>query len=404
MQTALALSGGGYRASVFHLGVLGRLARENELENVTFLSTVSGGSLVTGLVFTLNDNAWPTSQQFLEKVLPAARKVFTTTDLQKSLLQSVSRNLFLLFGSRAAALSRLIQEQWGVTISVRELPKSPRWMINATCYETGKDWRFERFRMGDYLFGYSYDTDQVKLADAMTASAGFPGLIGALELDVSPMKWFEYTTSTSAAGEVSNSPDAIQSRKTQPKAQLFSNKVHLWDGGVYDNHGLEGLHDFRTGWSDKFEFLIVSDAAGRSGMEQYSKGYKAIGRLMTGIQMNQIRSLRTRAILERIQNHNDKGVFLQTGKSVHYILNNIQRTPDNADHIDNVLQQPGFIEQANQGTLDAAQAAQVASYPTVIHRLSDSDFQLIYQHGFETANAILSSYYPESFKLLPAES
>ena len=400
MQTALALSGGGYRASVFHLGVLSRLAREQQLENVTFLSTVSGGSLVTGLLFTLNENTWPTSQQYLEKVLPAARKLFTTTDLQKSLLQRVSQNLFLLFGNRAQALSKLIQEKWGVTISVSQLPKSPRWMINATCYETGKNWRFERFRMGDYLFGYSNDTDQVKLADAMAASSGFPGLIGALKLDITPMKWFEYNTNVKAGDEVADSPGKIQTRKTQPKTQLFSDKIHLWDGGAYDNHGLEGLHDFRTGWSDKFEFLLVSDAAGRGGMEHYSPGAKAIGRLMTGIMMNQVRSLRTRSILERIQNHDDKGVFLQTGKSVKYILNNIQRTKDNGDYIDNVLKQPGFIDRASQGTLSQEQAEQVANFATVIRQLSETEFQLIYQHGFETANAILSSYYPQSFKLI----
>jgi NTE family protein len=400
MQTALALSGGGYRASVFHLGVLARLAREEKLENVTFLSTVSGGSLVIGLVFTLNNNIWPTSQQYLEIVLPAARKLFTTTDLQKSLLQKISQNLFLLFGTRSQALSRLIQEKWGVNISVKQLPTSPRWMINATCYETGKNWRFEQFRMGDYKFGYSYDTDQVKLSDAMAASAGFPGLIGALELDISSIKWFEYTSNVQAGDEVSDSPGKIQARKTQPKTQLFSNKVHLWDGGVYDNHGLEGLHDFRTGWSDKFEFLLVSDAAGRGGMEHYLPGAKALSRLITGIMMNQVRSLRTRSIIERIQNHDDKGVFLQTGKSVKYILNNIQRTKDNGVYIDEVLKQPGFIDRASQGTLNQEQAEQVANFPTVIRKLEEAEFQLIYQHGFETANAVLSSYYPQSFKLI----
>jgi NTE family protein len=400
MNIALALSGGGYRASVFHLGVLARLAREEQLENVTFLSTVSGGSLVTGLVFALNGYQWPASQQYLDKVLPEARRIFTTTDLQKSLLQRVSQNLFLLFGNRAQALSRLMQEQWGVTITLNQLPKSPRWLINATCYETGKNWRFERFRLGDYLFGYSYDTQQVKVADAMAASAGFPGLIGALALDVSTLRWFDYTAATSAAGEVADSPDQIQARKTRPKTEIFSQKVHLWDGGAYDNHGLEGLHDFRTGWSDKFEFLLVSDAAGRGGMEQYKPGAGALGRLMTGIMMNQVRSLRTRAILERIQNHDDKGVFVQTGKSFNYILKNIQPTKDNRAYIDQVLKQPGFIDQASQGTLSAEQAEGVASFPTVIRRLKEDEFQLIYQHGFETANAVLSSYYPDNFMLL----
>ena len=54
MKITLAL-GGGFRATVFHLGVLARLARENHMEDVILLSTVSGGSLCTGLVFALNE-------------------------------------------------------------------------------------------------------------------------------------------------------------------------------------------------------------------------------------------------------------------------------------------------------------------------------------------------------------
>ena len=45
MKLGLALSGGGFRATVFHLGVLDRLAAENLLESVSFMSTVSGCSI-----------------------------------------------------------------------------------------------------------------------------------------------------------------------------------------------------------------------------------------------------------------------------------------------------------------------------------------------------------------------
>ena len=45
MKIGLALSGGGFRATIYHLGVLARLAEQNRLEEVTFISTVSGGSL-----------------------------------------------------------------------------------------------------------------------------------------------------------------------------------------------------------------------------------------------------------------------------------------------------------------------------------------------------------------------
>ena len=65
----LALSGGGYRASVFHLGMLARLSEEGWLENVKFLSTVSGGSLVTGLIIQVNENQWPTSERYITQVL-----------------------------------------------------------------------------------------------------------------------------------------------------------------------------------------------------------------------------------------------------------------------------------------------------------------------------------------------
>ncbi len=45
-RLGLALSGGGFRASFFHLGVLRRLAEFDLLRHVTTLSTVSGGSIV----------------------------------------------------------------------------------------------------------------------------------------------------------------------------------------------------------------------------------------------------------------------------------------------------------------------------------------------------------------------
>ena len=45
-KTGLALSGGGLRASLFHIGVLGRLAELDLLRQVDVISTVSGGSII----------------------------------------------------------------------------------------------------------------------------------------------------------------------------------------------------------------------------------------------------------------------------------------------------------------------------------------------------------------------
>ena len=45
-KLGLALSGGGFRASLFHIGVLARLAEEDLLRQVHALSCVSGGSII----------------------------------------------------------------------------------------------------------------------------------------------------------------------------------------------------------------------------------------------------------------------------------------------------------------------------------------------------------------------
>jgi NTE family protein len=386
MKITFALSGGGFRASVFHLGVIARLACEDQLENVILLSTVSGGSLCAGLVYALNGFEWPGSQVFLERIEPRARQLITSIDMQGQLIRRVLGTFWTLLETRADDLSTLLKKNWNVTASLKDLPSTPRWMINATCYETGKNWRFERFRMGDYMFGYTNDTD-VPLSDAMAASAGFPGLIGALNFNTGGRQWFQYQDNSDAIQKLAL-PEEEQ-RWTKVSIQPKYPTVHLWDGGVYDNHGLEGIHNFETGWSKRFGFLIVSDAAGRSGEEIYRKGIPAIMRLSTGIMMNQVRSLRTRAILERLQNHKmeDQGVFLQMGHTCQNILKN-------SNHLD-------WLPAFQAGAMPEADVMKAFNTPTTIRKLTIEEYECLYQHGYEVANTTLHAYYPADFDNIP---
>jgi NTE family protein len=59
LSIGLALSGGGTRAALFHLGVLRFLAEQGRIGEVKYISTVSGGSLITALVLKANHYAWP---------------------------------------------------------------------------------------------------------------------------------------------------------------------------------------------------------------------------------------------------------------------------------------------------------------------------------------------------------
>jgi NTE family protein len=384
VDIALALSGGGFRATVFHLGVLARLAEENKLEEVDFLSTNSGGTLCAGLVFTLADTRWPSSGEYLDTVLPEARRLLTTKDLQRAMIFRFLGTFWTVLETRADDLSAMMRKHWGIEASLRDLPENPRWMINATCHETGMNWRFERFRMGDYVYGYSDDTD-LALSDAMAASAGFPGLVGPLVLDATQRTWYNYVD-VAATGDSGNDDANQPPQRTRQTIRPAFPKVHLWDGGIYDNHGLEALHNFDTGWREGVDFLVVSDAAGRPGPEPYRRGVRALLRICTDITLNQIRSLRARAVLERMRNHEDKGAFLQTGNTCAEVLTAAGKTDE--------------IPQLCPGCLSAEAATQAAEMPTVIRKLTDQEFALLFRHGFEVADYTLYAWHPATFNYI----
>src|SRR3954466_11403484 len=94
---ALALSGGGIRAMVFHLGVLRFMAERGLLEATTRISSVSGGSLVVGLIFNKAGMRWPGSAEYLSTVYPALRAKLCARSLQWGALRQLANPLNLRF-------------------------------------------------------------------------------------------------------------------------------------------------------------------------------------------------------------------------------------------------------------------------------------------------------------------
>jgi NTE family protein len=85
----LALSGGGFRASLFHLGVIRRLEELGIMENVSVVSAVSGGSIIAA--FYLSE---------MEKQLRADRlegrpsdRVVLFENIAEKFLKAVDHNL-----------------------------------------------------------------------------------------------------------------------------------------------------------------------------------------------------------------------------------------------------------------------------------------------------------------------
>jgi len=131
------------------------------------------------------------------------------------------------------------------------------------------------------------------------------------------------------------------------------------------------------------DFLTISDASGRPKPENYKPGAKALLRLITGVMMDQIRSLRSRAIVERLINHEDAGVLLQIGKSSEDTLNGAGKKDEAR------LWAPQC--------LSAKEASLAANMETVIRKLTQEEFTRLFRHGFELADAMLYAYYGNQF-------
>ncbi|QDS94446.1 Patatin-like phospholipase [Roseimaritima multifibrata] len=366
MKIALAFSGGGVRATVFHLGVLARLARQDLLGNVKIVSSVSGGSLAAGLVFASAGYRWPDSSEYLHDVVPRVLSLLTTKNLQWSYALKSLLLPWRLASGRAALLGDAIESQWGIRGSLADLPESPEWIINATCYQTGKNWRFQRHLMGDYQTKYITDPD-FSLSHALAASAAVPGLIGPLVIRSRRYRWSEYRDD--------------RWRSIEPKYR----RLHLWDGGVYDNLGVESLFKPGEGLREGTDFLIVSDASrplsSDSRQSRWSPEYLRATLRLVDVATDQVRSLRTRMLINHFKQNPGSGAYLRLGRATKktYARNNIDGKPSLTDE----------------------EVKRVALIETTLRRLTHSEFSLLFRHGYEVADATLSTYGSEVIKRVP---
>ncbi|WP_417732316.1 patatin-like phospholipase family protein [Rosistilla oblonga] len=366
MKIALAFSGGGVRATVFHLGVLARLARQDLLSSVKIVSSVSGGSLAAGLVFATAGNRWPSSEQYLHDVVPRCLSLLTTRNLQRTFVMKSLMQPWRLLSGRASVLGDVLESTWGLKGSLADLPIAPRWLINATCYQTGKNWRFQRDLMGDYQTKYVPDPD-FRLSHALAASAAVPGLIGPLLVRSKKYQWSEFCEDDWKA--------------IRPKYK----HLHLWDGGVYDNLGVEPLFKPGEGLREGTDYLIVCDAsrplASETRQSRWRPGFLQASLRLVDVATDQVRSLRARMLMEHFKQNPGTGAYLRLGLATKSVY---ARSPT-----------PG------KPALSDDEVQRVAQIETTLRQLSHNEFSLLFRHGFEVADAMLSTYGQESLRHVP---
>jgi len=280
--TALSLSGGGYRAMLFHIGALWRLNEIGYLPKLKRISSVSGGSITAGLLglawTRLAFDGAGTASNFTQEVVAPIRALAGVTIDQGSILDGIFTR-----GSIADKITDAYRKHLFDRATLQDLPDAPRFVINATSVQTGALFRFSKPYIADYHVGRILNPT-IELAVAVAASSAFPPVLSPLEIDFPTGAW-------TASG------------KEDLHADPYTSRAVLTDGGVYDNLGLE------TTWK-RYDTILVSNGGGKMGAEEAPHTDFARHALRVNeIIDNQVRSLRARQVIDSFNSRIRKGAY-----------------------------------------------------------------------------------------------
>lgn len=251
-RIGLALSGGGFRAAAFHLGVMRHLQALHLLDKLDLVSCVSGGS-IAGATLAVN---WGDSASLgkLENYLRT----------KSVAVASVIGGILDPFESRLDKLANSYDRDLFQGKKLSSLRDGPRIYFNSTNLATGNMFFFvaggaKAEEMGEHELGVVPAPD-FPISHAVAASSAFPPVFPPLRLDAStypPGASVEYVT--------------------------------LTDGGVYDNMGVNPLLQLAR---NPIDYLIVSDGGKPFALdERPTESGAIILKASLDIMMEQIRGL-----------------------------------------------------------------------------------------------------------------
>jgi NTE family protein len=286
--TALCMSGGGYRATLFHLGSIIRLNELGVLGELKRISSVSGGSITSallGLEWTSLD--WQTVDgrkvasfdSVHDKIVgPLRRMTATSIDVSSVLWGALNPWTWVSEEVEKRYDDILFNER-----TLQSLPRDdegPRFVINATNVKTGSLFRFSRPYIADYRVGI-IENPTVSIAKAVAASSAFPPVLSPMRLALDPSRFKPGVPTSDVPAELRT--EAI-----------------LTDGGVYDNLGIE------TAWK-RYKTVLVSDA-GRKMDDDLAPAtdWARHSRRLIDLLQHQTSNLRRRAIIDAFLNQNDE--------------------------------------------------------------------------------------------------
>jgi NTE family protein len=300
-KLGLCLSGGGFRATLFHLGALRRLNEVGLLSRFDTISSVSGGSIINGVLA----RAWPSLrwgaggvfENFSEEVERRTR-AFCSTNARNGPLfwrRLWPSNLKKLWWEGKSATNLLAdlyaEERLLGDLRLQHLTDvrkagGPNFVFCATNFQTGVNFVFNATVVGDWKIGYTRARD-LRLADAVAASSAFPIAFPPLRQQFDPARHqFRW-------GALEGCPEYA----------AITRRVILTDGGVYDNLGLEPV------WKNH-GVVFCSDGGGPYTLDA-APGTSLLPRLShsNDIINNQARAVRKRALIAAMERGEYGGAY-----------------------------------------------------------------------------------------------
>jgi NTE family protein len=351
----LCLSGGGFRATLFHLGVLRRLNELGVLARGDFrtVASVSGGSIAAAPLADVFTRTVVTPGQAIprevwDRDLQAPLRALTAKDVRTGpfLRRFLPWNLWRTETTVEALARRYERDLTRLRLSA--LPSRPEFLFLATDMAYGVSWVFSRGWMGDYQVGYVPPPSDFPLARAVAASACFPPLFGPLRLQLDPA---ELKGGSAPPGD--------------ERARCLSD-FRLTDGGDYDNMGLEPV------WKNH-AVVLVSDAGGLF-TNQSDQGLLWRVPRYQAIQERQARALRKRWLVASLSEGVLEGAYFGVGSA-----------PSKYG--------PEFAGYSKELARDV-----IAEIRTDLDAFSDAEASVLENHGYLVADAALRRHVPS---LLP---
>ena len=228
-QIGIALSGGGFRATLFHTGALIRLNQMRMLPEIGTFSSVSGGSIIAGLLATKWENlkfANGAALNFNREIVKPAWDFCCKNIDQKTAILSVITG--------GAELEKIYRDQLVGTTTFNQLPDKPEFVFNAAHLETGRNCTLSKEKLHTWRLG-DIKIPEMQIAKAIAASSAFPPAFPPVILKLDPSAFIK-----------SEHADLLHREE-------LKRRISLTDGGVYDNLGVNAIRDFNT--------ILVSDAS-----------------------------------------------------------------------------------------------------------------------------------------------